>query len=457
MDTNSVQSHCQNVFNGRNDGQEVSDGQMSGSETSDERNGHLSEDNLPTPPQKLNATTVRTIQLTKSEQEARFKALENRIGAAPHTTTELLRILKQAAKWDVDRAEALFRTQRSALRNKRKWQADLGSDDDTPRSRPAKSPRYEASAADVFGPTYLGGFTVEEHMAKTNDVSCEMSSTTMGRELTFDGNADHERREAVFVLADIVWQKHDVAISRGEAALVMGLASWYLQRASKYCEDEDCVKTTQAALSEFFDRMRLPPGRHADKKQAQSERDQRVALLLTYTGYPSWYSAQLHLTKYGDDLVKAIAGWVRDGIEPIRHKADKPGKRSEGTVRRQNFDDDFVPMPNAKDVYRKLRFDNDNIWAPELQFFMMTRRKTLISRASRRHRPGHEGSPHSANPRNFSRTTRPARKYHVDLGVSSITTLIRQKREHLTGLVFDSSIFRRESTTRSHTATIGSS
>lgn len=315
--------------------------------------------------------------LTRSDRDGRLLALENRIGPTPHTTKDLPKILEEAVDWDVDRAEAFFHHWQASSRNRRTWQdpSDMEEEDDI--SEP-KSPNCGPSTEDVLGPAYLGGYTIDEHLSTMAHIEIDLPVTLTGEDLAYSGNADYERREAVCTFADIVLQRYDILLSRSEAALALGFASWNLERAVGYYRNTDDVDTTRAALSTFFDRMRAPPSRHTKTEDAQSECDIRLALLLTYTGYPSWYSAQLHLTKYDDDLVKAMAGWIRDGIEPIAHKSDKPGKRGDGHGRRLNFDGQRVALPEPKDTFRNLRGDDDEDWAVEPEVFMSEEKKATI-------------------------------------------------------------------------------
>lgn len=323
-------------------------------------------------------TSASNDELTPNDKSHRFLAFENRIGPTPHTTKDLLSILK-AVDWDVDHSEALFHHWQADRRSRRSWGDHLkaGSEEGETTNVP-QSPDYEPSTEDVLGPTYIGGYTIDEHLSSLSDVSVDLPGKLMGATFAWSGNADYERREAVCTFADIVLQRYDILLSRSEAALALGFAKWNLERAVDYYHNDDSVETTRAALSTFFDRMQLLATRHQDAKDVQSERDIRLALLLTYTGYPSWYSGQLHLTKYGDDLVKAIAGWLRDGIEPITHKSDKPGKRGEGYGRRLDFDGQRVALPEAKDTFRKLKFDDEGNWAVEPQAFMSDEKKANI-------------------------------------------------------------------------------
>lgn len=316
--------------------------------------------------------------LTSADRDGRLLALENRIGPTPHTAKDLLLILDEAVDWDVNRAEAFFRRWQADRRNRRTWQDGWSTDGEDDMSEP-KSPNHETSTEDVLGPTYLGGYTIDEHLSAMAHVEIELPNGLMGDDFTWSGNADYERREAVCTFADVVLRRYDILLSRSEAALTLAFASWNLERAVGYYGDTD---TTRAALSTFFDRMRMPPSRHDNIEDAQSERDTRLALLLTYTGYPSWYSAQLHLTKHGDDLVKAMAGWVRDGIEPIAHKSDKQLKRGDGYGRRLNFDGQQVALPEAKDTFRRLRGDDDRNWAVEPEAFMSEEKKATIDISS---------------------------------------------------------------------------
>ena len=309
--------------------------------------------------------------MSQIEGDARLRAFQNRINPTPHTTSALLTIL-QTLDWNVDRSESFFR----------RWQANQRTrhhlvelvDDEVDE----EAANHEPNNDDCFGPTYPNGLTIQERLEEMDLDHAETPVMDSMPKLAYTGNADYERRQAVQVLADMVLTQHGILLSRSEAALALGFASWDVERAVESYRDDRLIR---ALLSERFDPTRVDPIYLRSNIEVQSERDRRLALLLTYTGFGSWYSARLHLTSYSDDLVKAIAAWVRGGIEPVRHMQDKAGRPKEGEGRRRNFDGEPVPLPVAEACNKPLTGDSDRSWAEEPDLFMdeKTRKKMDLS------------------------------------------------------------------------------
>lgn len=288
----------------------------------------------------------------------------------------LLTIL-QDLNWNVDRAEAFFRMYVANLRNRRRFfnEATESMDNDEEseasiQAAPDDTPNDEPSGEDVLGPEYPGGFTVQEHLENIDIDRISLPNTILGHELLHNGNADLERRHAVMTFADIVNERFGILLSRSEAALALGITKWDIEQAINLYSDGTSVQQIRAVLSEYFDRMRLQPSRLRSDADAQAERDQRLAILLTLTGFTSWYSAQAHLSRHQYDLVAAVAGWVRTGINPLAHPQDKSGSRNEGFGRRIDFDGHLTPLPSETECYRRMVGDDDQIWAEEPDAFM---------------------------------------------------------------------------------------
>lgn len=321
--------------------------------------------------------TTQTGQLSQAEREARQRAFRNRIGATPHTTSMLVTIL-QDLNWNVDRAEAFFRMYQANLRNRRRFfneaaeSVDDGGQESEPEDQagPEDGPDHKPTNQDVLGPEYPGGFTIQEHLEDIDVDRIRLPNTIPGHQLLHNGNADMERRYAVMVFADIVEERFDILLSRSEAALALGVARWDIERAVNFYSDDASVQQIRAVLSEYFDRMRLQPSRLQSDDDAQAEQDQRLAILLTLTGFISWYSAQAHLSRCQYNLVKAVADWVRTGINPLTHPQDKTGHRNEGFGRRIDFEGRLTSIPNEIECCSPIIGDSDEMWAEEPDIFM---------------------------------------------------------------------------------------
>ncbi|KAK5095617.1 hypothetical protein LTS08_008010 [Lithohypha guttulata] len=337
-------------------------------------------------------TPTRPSGLSQVEKDARLRALQNRIYPTPHHTSLLFMILHKLG-WDVDKSEALFRFWEAIQRNRPKddgelteWEFDATSEDKEDIADTESDLKIlRLSNKDVLGPKYPGGFTLLQHVQDNSldEIFVPASFKFDEYALVYTGNADLERRSAVIVFTNAVLDTFDVLLSRGEAVLVLaGLASWDLERALVFYQDRELLS---AVLSEYFDRMRPSPDLCTSESEAQSERDQRLALFITYTGFRSWSSAKEHLSVHDDNLVKALAAWHRDGIEPRKHPKDKEGTRKAGIGMRIDFDGKHASLPDPESCYCRVENDDDDMWDPETEQFMDedTRAKTDISSFSK--------------------------------------------------------------------------
>ena len=322
------------------------------------------------------------VQTLPREQSERLQTLRNHLRGQPHREGTLREILV-AANWNVDFAEGMFLRALARARNRRRWDSDEEeeAEDHGDDVRSASSSDHPPVTSEYVGPPFMGGRPTADYVRTPSEgvtavVDTNLPTEWQGFGIPYRGNSDLERRLTVLIFGGAVYERTGVLISRSEAVLVLGLAQWDLDKAL------ECYQTPQqirAVLSEYFDSMRaFPEGSGLTKKAAQGEQDHRLALLLTYTNRPDWYSCQHFLAGHQYNIVSAVSEWARSGIPPVAHPSDKPNTHNEGFGRRVDFRGDPLPLPKRGDCVGRLQSDKDDAWLEEGNEFADAQSKAAI-------------------------------------------------------------------------------
>ena len=268
-------------------------------------------------------------KLTERERWHRVFALRNGVrteSAGREVHDRYARILLADNDWNVDDAFAEWR--------RRREQTDL------------------LLTAQILA-TMRGG--LPGPLPETDD---SLPATIASHPVPYSLLAEQERRGLITMFRDLVEERFDEDLTRAEAALWMLLHDMDPEVALKEYTDQADLRDE---LHARFDSLRRSAGSHEARSEA-------LATLVTITDRADWYSLQQFLERFSWNFPEAVEEWHANGIPPIQHAEDRPGRKfKEGYGRRKVWGKQLRPMPTPPNT--RVGPEAGRNWQPFLKSF----------------------------------------------------------------------------------------
>ena len=178
------------------------------------------------------------------------------------------------------------------------------------------------------------------------------------QEIYYGDIPEQERRGLITTFRDLIEERHNVDLTRAEAALWMVLHGMDPEIAFQEYTD---LATMRQELHEQFDSLRLAANSHEARSEA-------LATLVTMTDRADWYSLQQCLERFDWNLSEAVEEWHANGIAPVKHADDRPGSKFKlGFGRRKVYGKISRPMPTPQET--RVGREAGRHWPPMLKSF----------------------------------------------------------------------------------------